>query len=969
MGGEAEAPATHEIAVTEFSRDRSMFDSGRAAGLDSAAVPLSGTTDAPDGTVIEARAVSVDDGGASSTGWQEIAAASGGSWNGTLAVPRAASWYRAEARVQGEAGTAQTLRRFGVGTIIFTEEQSNVAKSLKSHDARQVDYSASGATPVTVTDPEAVQIHGTSVVDSVNIPFQMVGNTATGSSAPITPSITAAAQALIEMFPGEKFLLVYDVASGTAQEAILDDQHADRAWAVSKSIADAVHADGARAGIFINTHARGLPPEWTKAAWFGLNPDGSAIATPLTANTDIGVGPKAEHLFSEIWPELHDGYARMVVSEQPWSLGGAGYVGNDLGADGTAVSDPQYADRQDYAALKADPHIGPQIREMALDYIFALGEDLGGSWDDHAHYSVWTNRGMPGYQQSRYVQAMIALGLGGVPLPRFDRIAHAPDGAHVDIWSSAGPVTTVARKNGLPPLDGSVPAHTEVLGFDIDGVFATRAEIVDETGAPAAAGRVRLYPGQGSFDGDTAIKFGENGGHGMSRWYPDLVQNPWDHRPIVDVGLPSVEGLWVQPPEPRDWFRRQNTLAGGSAYFYAGQDHARHTVSRSFYGGQKATIVVKAARFRFPSDSFTVIDDASGSDSIKVALNPNRIAVTVENGDGGNGTVIFSGAMVWTAPNALMRGLPEFRIVIDSAAGYVRLFVDDVEHTAANAAGLGATNNGNAFGASEPGMTGTGWMQQRQLRFFAGAGEYLAGRVAVYETALADGSEPASENQLYARMEADGAGGYTVTEGPQPGTLTPYAVRGGVPGFTTPQLFATSAATFEARLVRTDEDGDNDGEGGPLFWSQVGSSDKIKIAVYGATGNTDVTIRDSANNLVFYGNVNGFVPPATTMIDGPWTLRLTVELTTSQIRVRLFLNDAERQDAAFGSWRAVDGGSSSGRLYEGAIALHSAGFENSDIHHMKIWKQVAADGAAPPDEALWAAAIGSDGAVLRINVA
>lgn len=116
------------LAVQDFTRDKVVYDDGSAVGLASAAVPVFGT--GPIGATIEARAVSQDDNGATTTLWVSIGTVSGaGTYAGALTVPYSDSWYKVETRLQtAPTTTAMTPSVFAVGSVVAIWGQSEVAR-------------------------------------------------------------------------------------------------------------------------------------------------------------------------------------------------------------------------------------------------------------------------------------------------------------------------------------------------------------------------------------------------------------------------------------------------------------------------------------------------------------------------------------------------------------------------------------------------------------------------------------------------------------------------------------------------------------------------------------------------------------------------------------------------------------------------------------------------------------------------
>lgn len=76
--------------------------------------------------VVQARGVSLDDGGATTTPWTDVATiAANGTWSGVLTAPRSASWFQPEARLKSTpAVVSQGANRFGVGHALAIWGQS-----------------------------------------------------------------------------------------------------------------------------------------------------------------------------------------------------------------------------------------------------------------------------------------------------------------------------------------------------------------------------------------------------------------------------------------------------------------------------------------------------------------------------------------------------------------------------------------------------------------------------------------------------------------------------------------------------------------------------------------------------------------------------------------------------------------------------------------------------------------------------
>ncbi|MEO0831502.1 MAG: hypothetical protein AAFY03_13720, partial [Pseudomonadota bacterium] len=136
------------LTIDDFSRDRSIFDSGLAQGLNKADIPLSGR--ASPGDVIEVRVITED--GEEVVPWHILATAGAkGDWAGDVRSERHRSWLRPEVRVRARPNAVvRTSARFGVGHVFAIFGQSN--------DARQVNPRFSLIEPEQIVDEEAVQL-------------------------------------------------------------------------------------------------------------------------------------------------------------------------------------------------------------------------------------------------------------------------------------------------------------------------------------------------------------------------------------------------------------------------------------------------------------------------------------------------------------------------------------------------------------------------------------------------------------------------------------------------------------------------------------------------------------------------------------------------------------------------------------------------------------------------------------------
>ena len=522
------AAPTGAISLAAFSADRILYDSRAAFGANSASVPLSGTGTA--GRVVQARALSVDDGGATSTAWADVATISGGGgWSGSITVPRSASWYRPEVRLKSSPSiTAQGANRFGVGHVLAIWGQSEHANITNSF------YSA-GA-PVAVADAEAVQVFYGAAGSPTR---QFITN-----ASPLTDACAAMAASLIAARPGEKFAVVLQAVAGTDPRALVNDSDTSRLWANDKALHDLATADGRSVGIaamswfaspgnLASGYGEAMIQLFTKKTLAG-----ASVTIPGTITYTGGSFP-ADHWFGE----LYDYAKTKWVAEGPHRF----EIDADM-LDATHVTGGALQSnlknkelcRLSWRSMLASPSAS-MFLPLGLEPItYANGRDDGaGSWTDLAHPSA-TADGSPAFARLTVLGMLQAAGLTSWALPVFDNCLWDPAGAYVEVWSSSGPVTTTRLARGEAALPATYPHWTQVMGFQINGVPAQNATIV--------GGRVRITRnGGGTFIFSDVLTFGEGGATGQAKFPQDLQNATWKNLPVVAVAGTGLTGIPVRP--------------------------------------------------------------------------------------------------------------------------------------------------------------------------------------------------------------------------------------------------------------------------------------------------------------------------------------------------------------------------------------------------------------------------------------
>lgn len=566
------------VAVAPFSRDRTIFDANIANGGNGADIPLSGTTDAPDGTQIEARVVNAKT-GAQVHPWTPIATASGGVWAGDYpAVPWNADWLRVEVRAQGSAATAQQATSFGSGLVIFQEGQSNEARGLSTNletlpnDTITIGNSAGDFQALWNTPPTSSPQTGTSAIRSIT------------DGATYTTSLAAMAKVFHDAAPGLKVMIGFSSMPGSSMSNLLRDAGSDRPWADvgrngTDGILDVMQADGSKIGVFLCNHFGSLGGTFTdtvspaSAALWGTDFAGNLLANinpDRTIAGGVAVIPEAHgSALNRIWASPDALGDDLLTGRTRWVGVPSGMVKPSDFAGG--VSDNQIGDW----AIENFPYATARILPRPMRY-WGQFQDLRGDFGpaDGLHFSGGDLRGMP-YRFGAMAHGVLnGVGLINVAPPVFDRVAWDAQGRWVDVWIDGQDVTTSARiKDSATASNYAFVPNSEVLGFALlDGAgdwSNARTEIVDATGAPATAGRVRVYPPAGlTFDGTSVVYYmAQPEGNRLGIVYtgpgaavdtnPDfadwVAEFPAEHLPIVpEPTFPShpYGGLIVHPPAP-----------------------------------------------------------------------------------------------------------------------------------------------------------------------------------------------------------------------------------------------------------------------------------------------------------------------------------------------------------------------------------------------------------------------------------
>ncbi|MBC56962.1 MAG: hypothetical protein CL814_08500 [Confluentimicrobium sp.] len=556
-------PVTAQLTLNEFTRDMTVFDSGLALGQDGASVPLSGT--GTSGQVVQARGVSTDDAGASSTAWVDIATIdAGGNWSGTLIAPRNPSWYLPEVRIKAQPTvTARGANRFGAGLIISFWEQSNWDRIFNA--------SFSNTPPDPLLDENAVQIFTRSgATPSV---------TYLSDATPLSAAAVAFANTFLEALPGLKLAVIAHTQSGTGWRQLVNDNDNTRLWSDDLALHKFALAEGQDVGIVTSSwiaselQTAGDYAEIVAAIVTGKRLDGSAAGTgPSATFTTKGKGLSfpLHHNFTELYDFAHTRFALIGPHGRGTTVSQTGYSDSSddnyeaLVASWIALgSNPNFSMFLPHSFGMSDidrgyPHAGDNVYDPA-----------GTQWTDTSHASSYTKDGLERLARLGANAILKSAGLVSWPVPAFDRSYWAPDGSYVDLWMDGHDITTERLRRGLPAIPATFAHRAEVMGMTIGGEPAQNAVIVANAGGSGFSG-VRVSPNSGVFTYASSVEDGFGALPGWQQWPDDYLDDYYLNRPVADVGQ---SGLAALPLKTRTTFRStlaapaQFTVGGNGPYF------------------------------------------------------------------------------------------------------------------------------------------------------------------------------------------------------------------------------------------------------------------------------------------------------------------------------------------------------------------------------------------------------------------
>lgn len=625
--------STHTVTINAASRDKIIYDTNAAWGLNSADIPLSGTSDAPLGSVIYAEILS-ETGTVVGSEMPIATAAADGSWSGTYSgMVARADWLAPRAWVNGSTAPKVTRATvFGTGHGIAIWGQSEIYKLL------EVLYDGPQPFEVVPAD-EMVSFHWHD--------RSPIGSGAAGVSHHLVTAadgfnsrFSAMAKSLIEAQPGAKFFVVLQAQSGTGFNELLLDSVTSRRFSDDQALHDAV---GAKPGIITFSwyaSPRGYALRYGAAAHemiYGKTIDGVSLGPTPAATTGNGLNiGDADYFLTDLYDYTPNTGTRVCVLE-PHRMMVSGNIADCR--DGVRTL---YATSTE-PSLVAGPSVGN----------YQNGRGTVGAYTDGTHPGVGAD-GSVAFGVGLVQASIRAMDLTSWNVPVIDSANWTPDGSRVEFGSSAGPIY--------------VRLGTTAVGFEVDGV---------PVDAQVVGGLLRIDSanvGDGSpFTTSTQIRFADNTtGLDYSLVDAEAIEiDGFKKFPLVDVGVPGIPTGWAVQQEP-DAAVIASTIVGAPKWTITGQGDGLSLLAANFPSNSALLMTFEIDMVVRPGSANpgTIIRGNNGKFLIET-LSPNGIRYSLPNN---GGPLVITGAGAWEADVR-----QKFKLVVDQVSGYSAFYIDDVE--------------------------------------------------------------------------------------------------------------------------------------------------------------------------------------------------------------------------------------------------------------------------------------------------
>ena len=523
----------HIATVADFPTDDLVFDSGYLRGTggadrNAASIPLGGAlTDQATGPIsedvqIEARAALVDATGF--TAWQVVGTASTGAttWTGTMDLPRNASRYRIEVRVQGSDQIDQMGTVCAVGHVLTILGQS---EHQRIGDANQ----QAALTPPTVAAEGRVRVAWRPNDEAEAVQWTVVSNT-----TPHSPAVAAMANALSEMRPNDHFTVLFQTKGATNLKQLANDAETLRSWAedldiVNKATGNQITGFGAvlldwtaGPGSWGEDYDQAFGRFFTKKLPGGADMSAGDTYTGATSNDTITF----DHYWADLDPSVpvlpYGPHRFETVATGDDATSSVTYINAERDEAGALIGPMAQKRMTRNAMRRLKDYPGGNFWPKGASPLLYRNGDAGSTvpWSDFAHPGkIDNNQGLPLWaQQNAYIAGrMMGWAAWTPPEIQPQHVTWEPSGAYVEI-DIGQTLSTVALQEGDPSAD--------VAGFEVSGRDAA-AEIV--------AGKIRVYHPDGTFTANDTLRFGMGGASGVLTMVGDVAAEIWKRWPMVPM--------------------------------------------------------------------------------------------------------------------------------------------------------------------------------------------------------------------------------------------------------------------------------------------------------------------------------------------------------------------------------------------------------------------------------------------------
>lgn len=611
----------------------------------------------------------------------------------------------------------------------------NAGQEIYWTNMKHIDTDAAITAPTNCVVGTATAADNTQKVQMIKHDRNVVGSGSAGvvhtrvsDATPLTAAYVAMANAFMAERPGEYLQLHWHTKSGTGLDDTFLNGRPLRSWVDEQAIHTFGTVHSSPVGCCFSSwyaaparHTTYYAQMWREAL-YGTKMDGSSLGSPRTIGLPGGTAIAADNL----WADMYDSSTYWCILEPhrfeldadmtnatTFRAGGADQHKTNLNSNRNVL-------RAMYTDAVNPGTKGRFIQPAFPIQVYENGYSPGaGSWTDSGHPSSYTADGLELNGKLFMHCFLLSLGLTGYKLPVIDNCYWEPSGAYVEIWSSAGPITTTRLKRAIAALGTTFTHWTEVFGIQVNGFPATNATIV--------AGRIRITPTTGSFTNADSINFGEGGGTGGIEYPEDLINRIWLNSPIIDQGAYGIDGFpLVGVPSAAVL---ANTIAG-QPFFTTAAGQSTQFVDPTAWPtgitGRKITIVIDGAfnntggtQYMFQLEGTTLGLELLNSRSLRLNLKTS------------GGTSVISNLSIGSI--SAFDNRTKVVVAIDWAAGHCYTTV-----------GANATIDTTFTPSTSDFLTGS---RKLHLLSSAAGGNYGLGKVwelAVYADCLVGGGIPSS---------------------------------------------------------------------------------------------------------------------------------------------------------------------------------------------------------------------------------